>query len=215
MNITQNILEIHDRIININKKAELVAATKTRSIDDIKIALGTGKVSSAGENRVQEMLTKYDENLTWDFIGQLQTNKVKYIIGKVRMIHSLDRLALAETIDKESKKRNLKQDVLIEVNTGKEDNKGGIYLESIEEFIDSTAKFENIRIRGIMAVAPIYYSEDELQRAFEKVYAKYNQLRNQTFNYLSMGMSNDYLIAVKAGANLVRLGRAIFGERGV
>lgn len=215
MDIVKNILEITQAISAQNRSAELVAATKTRTIDEILLALSTSKVVAAGENRVQEFISKYDPKITWDFIGQLQTNKVKYIIDKVRLIHSVDRYNLAETIDKEAKKINKIQDILIEVNSGKEQSKGGIYLEDIDEFLDSIAAFQNIRVRGIMAVAPLTYDTKELQLTFDEVYTKYSQLKNDCFNYLSMGMSNDYLIAVKAGANLIRLGRAIFGERGV
>jgi pyridoxal phosphate enzyme (YggS family) len=214
MNIRQNILEICKSISNLNLEVELVAATKTRNIDEIKSAMATDCIASAGENRVQEFLTKYDNSLQWDFIGQLQTNKVKYIIDKVRLIHSVDRHNLAQTIDKEAKKINKIQDILIEINSGKEESKGGIHLEDIDAFLDEISGFENIHVRGIMAVAPLYYNEEELKKTFDKVYAKYSQLKNDSFNYLSMGMSNDYLIAVKSGANLIRLGRAIFGERG-
>lgn len=213
MNIQNNIVEIAQSISNLNLDVELVAATKTQNIDNIKLALTTNMIAAAGENRVQELLSKYDSNLQWDFIGQLQTNKVKYIIDKVRLIHSVDRYNLANTIDKEAKKINKIQDILVQINSGKEESKGGIYLEEIDAFLDEISKFQNIQVRGIMAVAPLHYDEEQLKQTFEKVYAKYSQLKNDSFNYLSMGMSNDYLIAVKSGANLIRLGRAIFGER--
>lgn len=213
MNIQNNIVEIAQSISNLNLDVELVAATKTQNIDNIKLALTTNMIAAAGENRVQELLSKYDSNLQWDFIGQLQTNKVKYIIDKVRLIHSVDRYNLANTIDKEAKKINKIQDILVQINSGKEESKGGIYLEDIDAFLDEISKFQNIQVRGIMAVAPLHYDEEQLKQTFEKVYAKYSQLKNDSFNYLSMGMSNDYLIAVKSGANLIRLGRAIFGER--
>jgi pyridoxal phosphate enzyme (YggS family) len=214
MDIQRNIIDICDKISSINNNVELVAATKTRTIDEIVLALNSGKVSCAGENKVQELLSKYNEDIVWDFIGQLQTNKVKYIIDKVRLIHSVDRLNLAQTIDKEANKINKVQDILVEINSGKEESKGGIYLEDLDEFLDKISVLPNIRVRGMMAVAPMNYSEEELQRTFDQVYAKYSQLKNDSFSYLSMGMSNDYMIAVKAGANLIRLGRAIFGERG-
>ena len=213
MDIRKNILDIYDKISALNSSVEIVAATKTRSLDDIKIALSTGKISAAGENRVQELLSKFDAGVTWDFIGQLQTNKVKYIIDKVRLIHSVDRLNLAEVINSEAKKINKIQDILIEINSGKEENKGGIYLEDADAFLDKLSGFNNIRVRGMMAVAPLQYSQEELQRTFDTVYARYSLLKSDSFNYLSMGMSNDYLTAVKAGANIIRLGRAIFGER--
>lgn len=215
MDIENNIFDICEKISTISRKVELVAATKTRNIDEIKLALSTGKIIAAGENRVQEFIPKYESGIVWDFIGQLQTNKVKYIIDKVRLIHSVDRYSLAETIDKEANKINKIQDILIEVNSGKEESKGGIFLEDTEKFLEQISHFNNVRVRGIMAVAPQINNQEELQRTFDTVYAKYSLLSNESFNYLSMGMSNDYLIAVKAGANLIRLGRAIFGERGV
>jgi pyridoxal phosphate enzyme (YggS family) len=214
MSIRSNIIEIAQSIDKCNKEVELVAATKTQSIDAINSAMSTQLIAAAGENRVQEFLTKYESSLTWDFIGQLQTNKVKYIIDKVRLIHSVDRYNLAQTIDKEAKKINKKQDILVQINSGKEETKSGIYLENIDAFLEEISSFENIQIRGIMAVAPLYYNEEELKLTFDKVYAKYSLLKTDSFNYLSMGMSNDYLIAVNSGANLIRLGRAIFGERG-
>lgn len=215
MDIVSNIVSINQEISKINSQVELVAATKTRSISEIKLALSTKLVTAAGENRAQEFLSKYDSDITWDFIGQLQTNKVKYIIDKVRLIHSVDRYNLAKTIDKEAKKIGKVQDILVEVNSGKEDSKGGIYIDAIDAFLDEISPLNNIRIRGIMAVAPLYYNTEELQRTFDKVYDKYSLLSSDNFNYLSMGMSNDYLIAVKSGANLIRLGRAIFGERDI
>ncbi|NLL56755.1 MAG: YggS family pyridoxal phosphate-dependent enzyme [Clostridiales bacterium] len=214
MNIVDNIEKIVQSLSVVNHKVELVAATKTRTIDEVQLAMSSKLIAASGENRVQELLSKYDDSITWDFIGQLQTNKVKYIIDKVRLIHSVDRYSLAKTIDKEAKKNNKVQDVLVQINAGKEESKGGIFLEDIHAFLDEIAYFENIQIRGVMAVVPLDYDDDQLKRTFDKVYAKYSQLKTNTFSYLSMGMSNDYLIAVESGANLIRLGRAIFGQRG-
>jgi pyridoxal phosphate enzyme (YggS family) len=198
----------------INKNAELVIASKTQSIGNIREAVETGKVIAAGENRVQELLSKYTPDFRWDFIGQLQTNKVKSIIDKVELIHSLDRLALAETIDKEAKRIGKIQDCLIEVNAGQEEAKGGIYLENVKNFYDSLKGFNNIRVRGLMAVAPIISDETVLGGIFDKVYKTFGSIKGEAFDYLSMGMSNDFELALKCGANLVRLGRAVFGERG-
>ncbi len=213
MEIEEKIAKIVDEIRGINPECQLVAATKTQPIEAIRAAMGTGLVLAAGENRVQELTEKYVPEFRWDFIGQLQTNKVKYIIDKVALIHSVDRLNLAETIEKESAKRDKITDILMEINSGKEETKGGIYLEDAERFFDELNNFPHIRLRGIMAVAPVFYTEDELKVTFDNVYEVFSKLRNGRFEYLSMGMSNDYLTAVKSGANLIRLGRAIFGAR--
>lgn len=213
MGIIENINAVTDNIIRFNPAAKLIAATKTRTLEEIMTAVNTGKILSAGENRVQELLEKYDKSIRWDFIGQLQTNKVKYIVDKVELIHSVDRLNLAIAIEKEAAKINKIQDILIEINSGKEENKGGIYLENTMDFLDELSVFPHIRVRGIMAVAPLYYSKEMLTKTFDEVYKVYQRLENKDFCYLSMGMSNDYVEALKSGANLIRLGRAIFGER--
>ena len=213
MNILENINEIVDNIKQYNPVAQLVAATKTRNLEEIMTAIGTGKILAAGENRVQELLEKFDNSIKWDFIGQLQTNKVKFIVDKVELIHSVDRINLAKVIEKEAAKINKVQDILIEINSGKEESKGGIYLENTMNFLDELSYFSHIRVRGIMAVAPIHYSNDMLKKTFDEVFTVYQKLKNKDFCYLSMGMSNDYVEALKSGANLIRLGRAIFGER--
>ena len=215
MSIKANVERLYQEIAAVNKNCRIVAATKTRTIDEIREAMDTGLILSAGENRVQELTEKFTPDFRWDFIGQLQTNKVKYVVGRATLIHSVDRLNLAEVIDKESKKKGVISDVLIEVNSGKEESKGGIFLEDVAAFLDEMAKFDNIKVRGLMAVAPLYYTEEQLSRTFDEVYSVYRGLEGGEFNCLSMGMSNDYLIAAKSGANMVRLGRAIFGERGV
>ena len=211
--IEERIREIVANIRSINPNAELVAATKTRDINEIREAMGTGLVLAAGENRVQELTEKFTPDFRWDFIGQLQTNKVKYIVDKVTLIHSVDRLNLAEVIEKESAKTDKVTEVLVEINSGKEISKGGIFLEDTEKFLESISAFPHVRVKGMMAVAPILTDENELKRTFDEVYETFFRLKGGDFQYLSMGMSNDYLIAVKSGANLVRLGRAIFGER--
>lgn len=214
--ITNNVYAIIDRIEKARKGGvEIIAATKTRSIAEILDIIQNTPVSAAGENRVQEFISKYDERAQWDFIGQLQTNKVKYIIDKVRLIHSVDRLSLLETIDKEAAKSNKVQDILLETNTGREASKGGLYLEDVAAFAEKAVAFPNVRLLGLMAVAPINCQENQAQRYFDRAYAEYAALkaRYPQVKYLSMGMSNDYLRAVESGANLVRLGRAIFGER--
>ena len=143
----------------------------------------------------------------------MQTNKVKYIIDKVRLIHGLDRLTLAETIEKEAAKRNLTANVLIEINSGKEENKGGIFLEDTERFLEQISAFSHIKPCGMMAVTPLDATPAEDKRAFDRIYKVFDSLKNETFRYLSMGMSGNYRIALESGANIIRPGRVIFGER--
>lgn len=213
MTITERIVEIKKIVNKINPTAEIVAATKTQNIAAIRECMGSGLVAAAGENRVQELIGKYTTEFRWDFIGRLQTNKVKYIIGKVDLIHSLDRLPLAEQIEKECKKAGIKQKVLIEINGGEEENKGGINLEELDSFLNDVSAFSHIEVCGLMAVAPFDYTEDRLKTVFDGIYEAYFKRKNSVFKYLSMGMSNDYEIALNCGANIIRPGRTIFGER--
>ena len=213
MTIEDNVRRIREELDGVAKGVSIVAATKTRTIEEIRACMETGLVLAAGENRVQELTEKYTSDFRWDFIGRLQTNKVKYIIDKATLIHSMDRVGLAEVVQKECIKHNKKQDVLIEINTGEEEAKGGIFLRDIDAFLLDMAKFDRIVVRGLMAVAPVTYGEDELKRTFDGVYEAYFKRKDKTFDTLSMGMSGDYLIAAKCGATMVRPGRAIFGER--
>lgn len=212
-----NVQSIFKRIEQIapNSGVEVVAATKSRSIEEILSITNNTPIKVAGENRVQDFIAKYDDSIEWDFIGQLQTNKIKYIIDKVRLIHSVDRERLVAGIDKEAKKIGKIQDILIQINTGKEENKGGIFLENVIEFADMVNNYKNVRLRGLMAVAPLEIELEELRKCFVETRKVYEQLveNNKNIKYLSMGMSNDFELAVECGANLVRLGRIIFGER--
>lgn len=209
--------EIFQKISEIatHGSVEVIAASKNVTLDIIKDVLNNTPIQVAGENRVQELISKYDDSLRWDFIGQLQTNKVKYIIDKVRIIHSVDRLNLLETIDKEATKIDKVQDILIQVNTGEETQKGGLYPKDVMAFAEDVSKRSNVRLVGLMAVTPLWGDEAELQKCFDTAYNIFEQLKKSysSIKYLSMGMSNDYAQAIKSGANLVRLGRAIFGER--
>ena len=213
MNIIDNIKEIREKLNEINPSIDILAATKTQNISAIRECMSSGMIIAAGENRVQELIEKYVPEFRWDFIGRLQTNKVKYIIDKVDLIHSVDRFTLAETIEKESAKINKKQNILIEINGGNEENKGGISLEFLDEFIDKISIFSHINICGLMVVTPILLQTNELKNIFDNVYKEFQKRKTISFKYLSMGMSNDYLIAAECGANIVRPGRCIFGER--
>ena len=169
MDIAENVRKIRKELDRVNKATRIVAATKTRNYEAVKACMDTGLVLAAGENRVQELMEKYTEEFRWDFIGRLQTNKVKYIVGKVELIHSLDREELAEAVQKECSKHNFRQKMLIEINTGEEESKGGIKIEELDNFLDSVAKYDKIEINGLMAVVPIYYTEEMLRKTYERV----------------------------------------------
>ena len=205
-------------VVKRDGKVTLIAATKTRSAEEIAL-LSDCNVFDVGENRVQELIEKFPklQNFKWHFIGRLQTNKVKYIIDKVCLIHSLDRLNLAEEIQKQCEKRNINASVLIEINIGEEESKGGILKEDTESFIKSLEKFDRITVKGLMCVLP---KKDiaSLETMCLQMYNLYVKIKNIKQNnlkveFLSMGMTEDYEIAVKYGSNMVRVGRAIFGER--
>lgn len=199
---------------SIGDGVELVAASKTRDIETVREAHRLG-VSVFGENRVQELLDKYDPELTWDFIGRLQANKVKYLIGKVRLIQSVDRQPLAEVIDKEARKKGIVQDVLIEINAGREEDKGGVFIENAMALAEYISTLENVRLRGIMAVMPISSDKEYLGGLFEECFGLFRDLKKKMpdIDYYSGGMSGDYETAVRHGVNIVRVGRALFGER--
>ncbi len=198
----------------------LVAVSKTRTPEEINIAIDAG-VTDIGENKVQEIMDKYDDikSVRWHMIGHLQTNKVKYIIDKVSMIHSVDSYKLAAEINKRAAACGITMDILLQVNSAQEESKFGISTEETEglimQILDSC---ENIRIRGLMCIAPYADDPEDIKKYFDSVKEQYNQFStidhpNLDFRYLSMGMSHDFPVAIEAGSNLVRVGSAIFGER--
>lgn len=197
----------------------VIGASKTMPLERILFVRDNTDVKIFGENRVQELLEKYTPDVRWHFIGQLQTNKVKYIIDKVELIHSVDRISLLQEIDRQAKKHGKVQDILIEVNIGGEEKKGGVAPAEVIDFAKEVDKYPSVRLKGLMSVLPNV--EKEALNAFylqlSKFYdtLKQTRLDNADIRYLSAGMSNDYDVAVKYGANIVRLGRALFGEREV
>lgn len=197
----------------------VIGASKTMPLERILFVRDNTDVKIFGENRVQELLEKYTPEVRWHFIGQLQTNKVKYIVDKVELIHSVDRLSLLQEIDRQAKKHGKVQDILIEVNIGGEEKKGGVAPAEVIDFAKEVDKYPSVRLKGLMSVLPNV--EKEALNAFylqlSKLYdtLKQTRLDNADIRYLSAGMSNDYDVAVKYGANIVRLGRALFGEREV
>lgn len=206
---------------NLGEKVTLVAAVKTVTPEIINSAIKQG-ITDIGENKVQEFLDKYEliEGGNRHFIGHLQTNKVKYLIGKTALIHSGDRLDLLEEIDKFSQKKDLITDVLLQINIAKEITKGGFLAEELPYALSEATKLKNLRLKGLMAMFPntndkFYISKLCLQmrELYDKIKENRNGFENIDFKYLSMGMSNDYEIALENGSNMIRLGRALFGER--
>ena len=209
--------------VKSGRKAEdvlLCAVTKTRTADEINEAIDAG-ITDIGENKVQEIMDKFDsvKPVRWHLIGHLQTNKVKYIIDKVSMIHSVDSLHLAQEIDKRAAQHGITMDILIQVNSAQEESKFGISTDETEGMIrDILDKCPNIRIRGFMCIAPFAENPEDVRVYFaqvKKLYDEYSSIehKNLDFKYLSMGMSHDYEVAILEGSNLIRVGTAIFGER--
>jgi PLP dependent protein len=197
----------------------LIAVTKTRSVEEIKEAYNYG-VRDFGENKVQELLSKYDSfghDVRWHLIGSLQRNKVKYITGKVFLIHSLDNINLLNEIEKQYSKINDTAKVLIEVNIGREASKAGVLEEDLELLVEEVEKCSFVKVKGLMAIIP-KGDEETCREYFRKVRRlwcqfKNRQYRNISMEYLSMGMTADYTYAVEEGSNMVRIGEGIFGKR--
>ena len=198
------------------KDITLLAVTKTVPVERIREIMNLG-VKSLGENRVQELLSKYDElpDAKWHIIGHLQTNKVKSIIGKTELIHSVDSLRLAEEIGKQSVAKGITTDILLEVNVSGEESKFGMNLDFVDEMIDFCTRVKGINVKGLMTMAPLGAEETEIRRIFSSLYKKYVDISTKKYDnismeYLSMGMSNDFHIAIEEGANIVRVGRGLF-----
>ena len=228
MSITQNIADIRGRIVDAAKRSGrspddilLIAVTKLHEPDEIEEAIATG-VTDIAENKVQEIQKKYDQIVSpvrWHLIGHLQTNKVKYIIDKVVMIHSVDSLKLAEEIDKRAAAAGKTMDVLLQVNAAHEESKFGLDPKDVPQVMqDILESCPNVRIRGLMHMAPWSEDPEEIRPYFKEVKDLFDTLSkvehpNADFKYLSMGMSHDFETAVEEGANIVRIGTSIFGER--
>ena len=197
----------------------LLAATKHVPANEINFAIHELGLTCIGENRVQELLEKYDfidrEAVQVHFIGGLQSNKVKYIIGKVALIHSLDSLSLAREIERQAAKREIVQDVLVEINVCEEASKGGILLAELPCFLKEIASFSHIRVRGLMTMGRRGMSIEEYREHFLRVREMWERLRADGWQMevLSMGMSDSYEIAIACGSNTVRVGTALFGAR--
>jgi len=199
----------------------VIAVSKTVDADRAREAAEDGLIN-LGENRVQELVNKYellsDTAVKWHLIGHLQKNKVKYIIDKAVLIHSVENLELANEINKRALQHNITANVLIELNIGEEESKFGIGEESVYEFVKLMEQFENIKILGLMTVAPFSENPEDIRWVFKKMKEIFNKisgmkLKNTEMKILSMGMTNDFEIAIEEGANMVRIGTAIFGAR--
>lgn len=228
-------MDIQHNIADILKNVEASANKVGKTLDDITVIAVTKTVdykraneaieaglNNLGENRVQEFMNKYEQmdnsNINWHIIGHLQTNKVKYIINKVKLIHSLESLSLAEEINKRSKQHGVVTEVLVELNIGEEESKFGIKNNELIDFIKSVENLEYIKIVGLMTVAPHVENKEDVRWVFKEMKNLYDVVSNMSFKnvqmkYLSMGMTNDYDVAIEEGSNVIRIGTAIFGSR--
>ncbi len=223
--ILENISLIRERIEKISLKSgrnsdsiRLIAVTK--NVDSKRIIeFSSSGISDVGENRIQEVRGKIDSlkslNLCWHMVGHLQTNKVKYAVDIFEYIHSLDSLRLADEIDRCSRIKNKHQKVFIEVNTSEEETKFGVSEENVEDLVDRVVKFKHLDLMGFMTIAPYVDDKNMIRESFKKLRTiRDNMSKKLDRNlYLSMGMSDDFEIAIEEGSDFIRLGRAIFGER--
>lgn len=225
--IKDNVAQVEARILAACERAgrkreevTLIAVSKTKPVSDIYEVMETGIVDY-GENKVQELTEKIytiSEPLNWHMIGHLQRNKVKYIIDKVRLIHSVDSLRLAEQISLEAVKKNVNVDILIEVNIAQEASKFGLSTMEVIELAEAISKLPNVHIKGLMTVAPFTDNPEDNRTYFRNlkqlaVDIAEKNIDNVTMGVLSMGMTGDYEVAIEEGATMVRVGTGIFGER--
>lgn len=225
--IKENIAKVEQVIDEVCKETgrnrnevTLIAVSKTKPVEMLQEAYETG-CRDFGENKVQELVDKYEilpKDIRWHMIGHLQRNKVKYIVDKVYLIHSVDSLKLAEEISKEAVKKNVSVNILIEVNAAGEETKFGTTLEDAKQLVREAAKLPNVHIKGLMTIAPMVENAEENRVFFQQlkklsVDIAAENIDNVSMEVLSMGMTGDYYVAVSEGATLVRVGTGIFGER--
>lgn len=218
--VEENIIKSCEKVGRDPKEVTLIAVSKTKPYTAIEEALPSG-VLDYGENKVQELTEKYEilpKDIRWHMIGHLQRNKVKYLVGKVELIHSVDSLRLANQIETEFAKKNEIANILIEVNMANEESKFGITSETTEQLVREISKLEHIRIKGLMTIAP-YTDNPETNRVYFRNMKKLSvdieekNIDNVSMNVLSMGMTGEYQVAIEEGATMVRVGTGIFGER--
>ena len=225
MSVTENLKEV-DELIRISAEKsgrtrddiKLVAVSKTVPVERIQEAVDAGQ-TVFGENRVQEMVSKIPELpqfVEFHLIGRLQKNKVKYIIKKTNLIHSLCTIDVAKEIDRLSRREDVVTDCLLQVNIGHEDTKQGLDISEVDDFLCALTELDNIRVKGLMAIAPPAEDPEDVRSCFRQMKDKFDSIRENekvSMKYLSMGMSHDFQVAVEEGANVVRIGSKIFGER--
>ncbi len=222
-----NLREVEARICDACKKANrtreevtLIAVSKTKPVSMLQEVYDLG-IRDFGENKVQELNEKFPQlpqDIRWHLIGHLQRNKVKNIIDKVTLIHSVDSVRLAETIEAEAAKKDIVVDVLIEVNVAEEESKFGMVVDEVIPAIETIAKFPHIRVKGLMTIAPFVENAEENRPVFARlrklsVDIEQKNIDNVSVGILSMGMTNDYCVAIEEGATMVRVGTGLFGER--
>lgn len=224
--ISENLREVEEKISQACLRAGrersevlLIAVSKTKPLEMVEEAAGCNQIDF-GENKVQELCMKYEHfpTLRWHMIGHLQRNKVKQVVDKAFLIHSVDSIRLAETIEAEAAKINTVARVLLEVNVAEEESKFGFHLDQVMEAVEQISKMEHIHILGLMTIAPFVEDPEENRPVFQKlrqlsVDIKEKNMNNVNMDVLSMGMTNDYEVAVEEGATMVRVGTGIFGER--
>ena len=224
MDIKQNIKNVVERVDKSAKESgrtiediTIVAVSKTVSAEAVVQAKEVG-MKHFGENRVQEFLKKREvigDDVYWHIIGPLQSNKVKYILEGVTLLHSLDRLSLAQEIEKRCESKGTVIDTLVQVNIAKEPTKSGVYEEDLEGFLEKLSVLRNVRVKGLMAIPPYAENPDDNREYFARMKQLYERFKDTSdgFEHLSMGMSGDFEAAIKEGADMVRIGTAVFGAR--
>lgn len=219
--VCENIKQACKRAGRSRDEVTLIAVSKTKPLSDVEELISETSARDFGENKVQELISKYENvstKVNWHMIGHLQTNKVKYIVDKVCMIHSVDSLNLAQTIEKEAAKHDVKVNVLIEVNVAEEESKFGVHVNETENLIRQISLFPHICVRGLMTIAPFVENPEDNRVYFRKLKdllldINSKNIDNVDMDVLSMGMTNDYEVAIEEGATMVRVGTGIFGAR--
>ena len=215
--IADNIRKIESEL---PEHVRLVAVTKYHSLEDTQAVIDAG-VLDLGESRVQDFLKKYEalgDGPRWHFIGHLQKNKVKYLIGKTFLIHSVDSLELLEVIDRESKKKGLITSILLQLNLAREDSKSGFLEEDLNSVLKVIPRYKNTKVLGLMAMGPLTQNNEEIRNVFVELKRIYDRIKEESLSsaiqmeYLSMGMTDDYRIAIEEGSNMIRIGRKIFNS---
>ncbi|WZL74766.1 YggS family pyridoxal phosphate-dependent enzyme [Clostridiaceae bacterium 35-E11] len=219
MNLRKQVADTCNKIGRNTEDIQIIGVTKTIDSDRMSEAIQCG-MTDVGENKVQEIINKYDivSPVHWHMIGHLQTNKVKYIIDKVKLIHSLDRITLAKEINKRAKQHNLIIETLVQVNVAQEDTKFGLNCNEVNDFIDQVQEMENIKISGFMTIAPYVENPEDVRQYFKRLKSMFEEVKSKKMRgvemkYLSMGMTNDFQIAIEEGSNMIRVGTGIFGKR--